>query len=593
MSVGLEGRQLRLSLLGPFSLTDFEGRSFAPKAQKERALLALLALAPQGERSRAWLRDKLWSDRGEEQAGASLRQALVRLRKGLARWGQDLIRTDRHTVGLDLSKIVVDTRLLEEGGVGTAGNRPSSLLGPPPEFLEGLDVADPEFEDWLRAERRRWAVFLEERARDTTPTRAPVALAAASGPTDVAAAGNQDVERGALTSRLGLGLLPSIVHGTMPQITCLADVVAESLARSVEELLSLDIYDFREAGRPLPEFEGRSGADYLIRVRLLQVGPDVTLTLFVYRASVTRLQWSQSIQTGLEEMLADGSLTLSGFINQNVDRLASMIVSSSSTSSPLDDQGCLAKTTYLALNSMYRLSEHATLETDRLLTAAARERPDSLFGALLAYNNSFRIGEYLGIFDEEHRRQALAFADDAEAMAPFNSITLACLGHVRGFVLGDHERAGELLAHAVEINPLQAFAWDHYALHKIYVGDYAEAVRAAGRAVHLGSYNPLRYTFETTLCMGATLAGDFRTAIHFGQRALSRQPRFAAAMRYLVASYHDAGRHEDARSTLRRLTAISSDFSQASLTHYGRGLVDKDARARLLSAFVASGLKKG
>lgn len=590
MSVGFEGQGLRLSLLGPFALTDTEGRSFAPKAQKERALLALLALAPHGERSRAWLRDKLWSDRGEEQASASLRQALVRLRKSLAHRGHELLRADRHTVSLDLRRIEVDARLLEQGEPGEAGERPSSVVGPPPEFLEGLDVADPEFEEWLRAERRRWAVFFEEQAarKATAGTSSGTAAQAKEWPDGAP----PPMELAAAVARIGIGLLPNIVHGTGPEITGLADIVTESVARNAQELLSLDIYDFRDAGRPVPQGDGHGGADYLIRARLLQVGADVTLTLFVYRASLTRLLWSQSIQATAAEFFADDNLTLSGFVNQSVDRLASTVVSDNGGRPTLDNQGILARTSYVALNSMYRLDAGATIETDRLLTVALREQPDSLFKAMLAYNNSFRIGEHLGVFDDEHRRLAVEFADDAEAMVPFNSMTLACLGHVRGFVLGDHERAGDLLSRAVSINPLQAFAWDHYALHKIYVGDYAEATRAARRAVSLGSYNPLRYSFETTLCMAATLGGDFQTAIHFGNRALSRQPRFTAAMRYLVASYHGAGRREEARRVLGNLTKIARDFSQATIASTGLGLVDAEARTRLLTAFAASGLKK-
>ena len=460
------------------------------------------------------------------------------------------------------------------------------------EFLEGLDIADPEFEDWLRTERRRWAVFFEEQVARKSAARASPAGIAATPAGAEPEPGTPPTGVTVAAARVGIGLLPNIVHGTSPEITGLADIVTESVARNAQELLSLDIYDFRDAGRPVPQGEGHCGADYLIRVRLLQVGPDVTLTLFVYRASATRLLWSQSIQATTPEFFADDDLTFSGFVNQNVDRLVSTIVSDNGHRSTLDHKSVLARTSYVALNSMYRLDAGATLETDRLLMAALREQPDSLFKAMLAYNNSFRIGEHLGVFDDEHRRLALDYVDDAEAAVPFNSMTLACLGHVRGFVLGDHERAGELLGHAVSVNPLQAFAWDHYALHKIYVGDYAEASRAARRAVSLGSYNPLRYSFETTLCMAATLGGDFQTAIHFGNRALGRQPRFTAAMRYLVASYHGSGRREDARRMLGHLKAIAPDFSQATILRTGLGLVDAEAKARLLSAFAESGLKK-
>ena len=57
-SDGMRGKY-RMYLLGPFALTDRTGASLAPRSQKAQALLAMLAVARRGARSRAWLRDKL------------------------------------------------------------------------------------------------------------------------------------------------------------------------------------------------------------------------------------------------------------------------------------------------------------------------------------------------------------------------------------------------------------------------------------------------------------------------------------------------------------------------------------------------------
>ena len=73
----------RLHLLGGFRLTTGQGHAIEVAAKKNRALLAILALAPRRETTRDRLTGLLWSDRGEEQARSSLRQALVALRKDL------------------------------------------------------------------------------------------------------------------------------------------------------------------------------------------------------------------------------------------------------------------------------------------------------------------------------------------------------------------------------------------------------------------------------------------------------------------------------------------------------------------------------
>ena len=78
------GRLPRLQLLGGFRLTDGAGNEIAVSSRKGRALLAVVALTPGLTTTRARLRTLLWSDRGEDQASASLRQLLVVLRRELA-----------------------------------------------------------------------------------------------------------------------------------------------------------------------------------------------------------------------------------------------------------------------------------------------------------------------------------------------------------------------------------------------------------------------------------------------------------------------------------------------------------------------------
>ena len=74
---------LRLSIFGRFRAADALGNEIPIKSKKARALLAYLALPPGKERSREEVMALLWSERGDEQARSSLRQALSGLRKEL------------------------------------------------------------------------------------------------------------------------------------------------------------------------------------------------------------------------------------------------------------------------------------------------------------------------------------------------------------------------------------------------------------------------------------------------------------------------------------------------------------------------------
>lgn len=123
----------RLSLFGPFSLTDSTGTDVPVTSKKARALLAYLAQSPGAQRSREEIIALLWSDRGEEQGRTSLRQVLAGLRKQA---GPELLRVTRESITLNTDLVLIT---------------PSDDA----EFLSGLHISDPAFDDWLRDERLR------------------------------------------------------------------------------------------------------------------------------------------------------------------------------------------------------------------------------------------------------------------------------------------------------------------------------------------------------------------------------------------------------------------------------------------------------
>jgi TolB-like protein/Tfp pilus assembly protein PilF len=144
----------RLQLLGVFRLTGAAGEELRLSSRKAKALLAVVALAPGQNTIRARLRALLWSDRGEDQASASLRQLLVVLRKELAPLGPGLLRAQDDNVGLDPDALEIDTsQFIAAESAGDAAQSIANYGGP---LLDGLDLGDQAFEDWLATERRRF-----------------------------------------------------------------------------------------------------------------------------------------------------------------------------------------------------------------------------------------------------------------------------------------------------------------------------------------------------------------------------------------------------------------------------------------------------
>ena len=142
---------VHLRLLGGFELQWDDARESPPLGRKVRALLACLALPP----GKVWPREKLmallWSDRGEEQARASLRQALAELRRCLGE--PSPLQTSHDTIALDPTMISVDAVVFEQlTKTDKVGEAAALYLGP---LLDGHGVRDDGFEEWLRIEQTR------------------------------------------------------------------------------------------------------------------------------------------------------------------------------------------------------------------------------------------------------------------------------------------------------------------------------------------------------------------------------------------------------------------------------------------------------
>jgi len=142
---------LQLRLLGGFDLRSSHGRVAMPAGRKVRALLTCLALSP----GKAWPREKLmallWSDRGEEQARASLRQALAEMRRVLGE--PSPVRSEHDAVSLDPAFLAVDAVQFEQlAQAGKLGEAAALYRGP---LLDGHGVRDGAFEDWILVERTR------------------------------------------------------------------------------------------------------------------------------------------------------------------------------------------------------------------------------------------------------------------------------------------------------------------------------------------------------------------------------------------------------------------------------------------------------
>jgi TolB-like protein/DNA-binding SARP family transcriptional activator len=152
-----------LTLFGGLEVRLASGELVDLPGQKDRALLAVLALPPGATHSRDKLAGLLWSDRGEEQARDCLKHSLTRLRQCFHSTTAPRIVADRQSVRLDPVAVISDTatfeRLVSEGTADALERAAGLYRG---DLLDGIGIRDPAFEDWLLVERQRLRNLVED-----------------------------------------------------------------------------------------------------------------------------------------------------------------------------------------------------------------------------------------------------------------------------------------------------------------------------------------------------------------------------------------------------------------------------------------------
>jgi len=147
--------RLALRLFGGFQAR-FGDRDLTFPTRKAQALLAYLAVRPEEKYARNKLAAMLWSGAGKEQARQSLRQSLSSLRSAFAPVHSRILAVDGDRVTLDWSSVDVDVvefeRLATRGAPRDLALAAALYIG---DFLDGVDVSEEPFEEWLRGEQAR------------------------------------------------------------------------------------------------------------------------------------------------------------------------------------------------------------------------------------------------------------------------------------------------------------------------------------------------------------------------------------------------------------------------------------------------------
>ena len=148
--------KISIRVLGGPSILTREGQELSDLGAKSTALLNILALSPNHICTRERLLGLLWGSRSQQQAQASLRQALSEIRKALN--SDDIIAliTDRTNVKLDTDLVEVDatccTDLLRSADRSSHEKAAGIIIG---EFTTPTSINEEYYDEWVAHQHDR------------------------------------------------------------------------------------------------------------------------------------------------------------------------------------------------------------------------------------------------------------------------------------------------------------------------------------------------------------------------------------------------------------------------------------------------------
>ncbi len=545
-----------LSLMGTFRLATPDGVRVEISSAKGMAMLAMLAVAKDGERARTWLQDRLWGSRQRAQAQNSLRRELSNLRKLLNQGDRPVLISEHNRVQLDLSQLRVDVLTFFNDG-----KFPSQGITVSGEFLEGFDIAGENgFEEWLREQRSIY------RPNSISSVGTAAIQQTALPQTELFAGQSPSAPR--FGDRPAVAVLPFANFTDNPADDYLCEGLSEDLIDRLSRLRWLPVIARNSSftfatGAAEPKTVGEKlGARYVLEGRLRPAGgsagsgegyaialalSDATtnLTVWTYRLSLPR----ERSQDALDPIVAD----IVGVLDAQIDHAEQLRARGN-------------RQNHLAFNDLIwrgrwhlnRLSR-ADSETARKLFEQALElEPDSPEALIQA---TFRLGWSIWANrGSESEIQEMRRMAHRAIVADANDGRGHMLAGIAELWLRQTDRARALLLRAVELNPSLCQAHAQLGCQFNLGGQPAAAIAPLRMAQRLSPNDIQVFFIIGELAMSYWMLGRWDEAIAQADQSLTRRPAYWYAAVVKINAFVGAGDMASARRTLDELLAVKPDF---------------------------------
>ncbi|WP_424812276.1 BTAD domain-containing putative transcriptional regulator [Roseococcus sp. YIM B11640] len=303
----------------------------------------------------------------------------------------------------------------------------------------------------------------------------------------------------------------------------------------------------------------RLGARYLLSSVLRSMGSHAKLSVELAEAATGHIVWAQTYD------VRDAPLfETQDSIAQSIARTLAPRVQEAelrrSRRAPPGDLGAY----HLMLQARELISrlERAAFEQAGGLLQRAMELDQgySASRAVQAAWHGLRLGQGWSPNPAEDAVELEKMARLAIALDGGNAPALSLLGHNRAILHRDYDVAVGLFDRALTASPNDAEGWMWSSPTFAYMGEIAEGLSRAERAIKLSPHDPFLFRHEHFLSIAHYAAGNFEEAAHWGQRSHARNPLYTSNLRMTAAALAASGRIEEARRFANAVLALQPEY---------------------------------
>ncbi len=483
------------------------------RGAKHRALIALLATAPNGTHTRSWIQDTLWRRAGEEHGRASLRRSLSDLRKI---FGDDFERIFK-TTNADIQ--------LDPDAFELVGNH---LDG---EFAEGIKIHEEGFVQWVGQKRKLLNNDFLLSSRSPHSRIAPK-----------------------------IAIVPFATRHMAKDELHLSDLVAQEVSRSLSRSRLIRVISHLSSRRvdgtllDILKIRDMLDVDYIVYGTVGLHDGRYRIDAELVQTANGHIELTRQISGRLADLLNDAH-DLLDLCSQIGHGILSASVEMARGRAPGDVASHVLLMSAVSNMHQHRLAGFARARS-QLEELISRTPGNSELHAWLGKWYVLSIAQGWSSDPKSDSRNAIDSTKRALDRNPHCPLSLTFDGMIRSSDLANLSKAEAQFDRAVEIDPNNSLAWLMYSRLHMFDGNGELALRFAERACVLSPIDPYGYFFDIIRASALSICENYVDALDLANKSIDANPRHTSSHRVRVIALSLMGRDREAAAAANLLKRL-------------------------------------